>query len=234
MSNYVVDIIDSVPPASTVAWTTVQLGESAARTGPFSTIDTFTLDPIDLDPTLPATRSFHSEAATLPAGWYQLTWLDPSGDQYVTDPIWAGYGLRPSVQEVARLMPDRTTIDGGSEAGTFNSQTTPTDTEVDALIDMVLDSIAPRIEDDADGIIQRAARWVVTLKTATLVETGRFADQRDVNDARVAQWQDLIRENLNIVAGQDSGGSLDEPWVMAGPAPVDTTVFRVDGEIVLP
>lgn len=208
MSNYVVDITDAAPPSSTVAWTSAKLGESSNRSGPFTVIDTFTLVP-DTDPALPAARSFHSENATLPAGWYQLTWIDPLANVYVSDAIWAGYGLRPTVQEVARLMPDRTTVDGGGEARTFNTLTSPTATEVDGLIDMVLDSVAPRVPDGASAEVERAARHVVTFTTAILVESGNWGEQLETNDARVALWERLLASHeatLNMAANEDEPG----------------------------
>jgi hypothetical protein len=89
------------------------------------------------------------------------------------------------VQEIANLMPDRTTVDGGTEARAFTTATSPTAEEVESLIDMVLDSVDPRVPDGASAEVERAARHVVTLTTAILVESGNWADQLDTNEARV-------------------------------------------------
>lgn len=197
------------PRSDALPWTQAAIEESAARMGPWTLIDTVTLDPVDAEPALPATRTFTTENATLPAGWYRITFLDALGGQEITDPVFAGSGVRPSVQEIANLMPDRTTVDGGGEAGTFTTGTQPTATEVDALIDTVLDAVDPRVPADAAAEVQRAARHVVALTVAILIETGRFGEQRDVNDARVGVWERLLATHeavLDQAAHQDEAG----------------------------
>jgi hypothetical protein len=207
--SYVVDIIGSYPPVSPDAWTRARLEESTTRNGTFALIDTFALDPVDADPEQPQARAFHSTKATLPAGWYRLAWQNEAGDSSVSEPVFAGSGIRPAVGEVAALMPDRTTVDGGSEARTFNTLTSPTATEVEGLIDMVLDSVDPRVPDGASAEVERAARHVVTLTTAILVESGNWGDQLDTNEARVALWERLLAAHeatLDAAANQDEPG----------------------------
>lgn len=69
------------------AWTKIQISESAAKTGPWTTIDTINILPTDPDPAHPEPRSFTTEHATLDEGWYLVTFLDAQNNQLVTDPI---------------------------------------------------------------------------------------------------------------------------------------------------
>ena len=205
--SYVVTITDSYPPSrEDEAWTHARLEESTTRSGPFNPIETFTLDPIDTDPENPRAREFTSELAAFPAAWYRLVWLDQSGDAAEALPVFAGNAIRPAVSEVAALMPDRTTVDGGEEARTFNGDTSPTAAEVEGLIDMVLDSVDPRVPDGASAEVERAARHVVTLRTAILVESGNWGDQLDVNEQRVALWERLLADHMQTLndAAQDN------------------------------
>jgi hypothetical protein len=62
---------DGMPFAS------VLVGESNSEQGPFTTIDSIPIDP--LDTTTNATLQFD--------GWYQITWVDAAGNQEVTPPV---------------------------------------------------------------------------------------------------------------------------------------------------
>jgi hypothetical protein len=191
-------------------WITVTVAESSTRTGTFTDLVTATLDPAEADASDPQTRDITVTGATLAAGWYRFIFTDAAGETEIFDALYAGPGIRPTVAEVAALMPDRTTIDGGDEARTFNSATTPTAAEVENLIDLVLDSVEPRVPPGAAPKVERAARHVVTLNTAILVESGNWGDQIETNVARVALWERLITAHeatLDAAANDDLAGS---------------------------
>jgi hypothetical protein len=78
----------------------------------------------DTDPTDPQPRTLESGLFTVYPGWFRVVWIATDGEQ-PTEPVYAGSAIRPRVQEVANLMPDRTTIDGGTEARTFNTAHVP-------------------------------------------------------------------------------------------------------------
>lgn len=208
------------PRSDGLAWTQARLEESANRNGTYNAIQTFTLDPVDTDPASPLERAFTTEAATLPAGWYRIVFLDATGDQQPTDPVFAGSGTRPTVQEVARLMPDRATATSGAGLPNFDDTTEPTDDAVDGLIDIVLDSVDPHVPSGATAEVQRAARNVVTLTVAILTETGYFGEQRDVNDAKVRVWEAMLTSNQAIL---DAAAQDDEPGgIRFGSIPVQS------------
>lgn len=191
-------------------WLTITVAESATRTGTFTDLVTAALDPEDSDPAAPLTRDVTVTGATLAAGWYRFTFTDEAGETEVREPVFSGpTGIRPTVAEVAALMPDRTMIDGGSEARTFTEDTSPTAVEVGALISLVLDGVDPRVPADASPEVIRAARHIVTFNTAILVESGNWGEQLEANEARVALWERLLAAHeatLDAAANQNEAG----------------------------
>lgn len=191
-------------------WTQARIEESASRSGPFTTVETQTLATYT-DPAAPPLFDFTSELVTQYPGWVRVVFLDADGTQEPTEPVFVGSAVRPSVLEVANLMPDRTTIAGGDEAGTFTADTDPTATQVDGLIDLVLDTVEPLVPADASSETLRSARTLVALEAAILVETGHFGEQVEVNDTRVGVWQSLIERKTAVLTaaaeGNEPGGT---------------------------
>lgn len=215
-------------------WTDARIEESPAEAGPWTILETVPLVPVDPDPRHPLTRYFTTEVATLPAGWYRVTFLDGEGEEQPTEPVFNGPSFRPPVSEVAALMPDRTTLEGGGSAGTFTEATTPTAMEVEAVISMVMDALDPRVPADASLEVMRAARSAATIHAAILVETGYFGAQVDVTDARVGVWERLL-EQLNEAV--DSAARGNEPGgTRAYGVPIGTVVASTfaDGIELLP
>lgn len=71
------------------AWTEVRVEESTTEDGPWTQIDLIALSPLDTDPTQPAIRNLTTAQATLAAGWYRLTFLDPPGNEELTQPVFS-------------------------------------------------------------------------------------------------------------------------------------------------
>lgn len=174
-------------PWANVRWE--QAGDN--RRGPWTPLDTQTLD-VGTDPENPETvTDLTTELATVYPGWFRLVATDGTVEE-PTQPFYAGSATRPSVQEVANLMLDRTTLDGGAQAGTFNTETSPTAEEVEGIIDMVLDAVDPKVPSDASPEVERAARHIITLRTAQLVETSNWSDQIEPNQGRLDLWASLL------------------------------------------
>jgi hypothetical protein len=81
--TYVVTLQDLTPPVryDELPWTEALIGESGTSTGPFNTIATVSLTPVDTDPSNPQQRNLTSTGALLSSGWYLPTWQDAAGLQ---------------------------------------------------------------------------------------------------------------------------------------------------------
>lgn len=87
--GYVVTLPDCTPAIRYDGnpWETVTIGEAANSSGPYNVLDTITLSPVDSDPTNPLPRSFTITNATLPSGWYQVTFIDAGGGIQALTPV---------------------------------------------------------------------------------------------------------------------------------------------------
>lgn len=214
MPTYSVTLDGYTPSARVTAagvWTRVRWEQAgASRTGPWTALDTQTVN-FGTDPTAPATVDLTTELASVFPGWFRLVALDAQSIEEPTDAFYAGSAVRPAVQEIARLMPDRATATSGAGLPNFDTTTEPTASAVDGLIDMVLDAVDPHVPAGAAAEVQRAARHVITLTAAILIETGYFGEQRDVNDAKVRVWEGLLathQATLDAAAQDDQPGGV--------------------------
>jgi len=89
-------------------WTQAQIEEGATAVGPFTLIDTITLDPVDPDPAHPLWRSFTTELASDTAElWYRIVFLDGTGDDTLPTAAVQNLAEREpyaTVDELAQLL----------------------------------------------------------------------------------------------------------------------------------
>lgn len=69
------------PRFDSIPWNRVRIQESALAAGPWVTIDTQVLSPIDPNPASPLSRNFTTDDATLAAGFYRIYFLDASNNE---------------------------------------------------------------------------------------------------------------------------------------------------------
>jgi hypothetical protein len=106
----VVSFEDFTPPAryDDVAWAQIRIDEASTSTGPWTIIDTLTIDPVDADPSLPASRSFTTENGTAADLWYRVAFLDAiGGETEPTPPIRNATrtaSVYTTVTELARIL----------------------------------------------------------------------------------------------------------------------------------
>lgn len=86
-------------------------------------------------------------------------------------PPWA-----PVVQDVANHLLARTRLPNGTLAGTFTSQTTPTDAMVSAIIAQTVRLHAPKMGDVPDALADSAGA-LLALRAAIVVERSYFPEQ---------------------------------------------------------
>lgn len=70
-----------------IPWITILIEEAAVEDGPWTQIDSIAVDPIDVDPTQPKSRSFTTDNATIANGWYRVSFTDVGGNRTTSDAI---------------------------------------------------------------------------------------------------------------------------------------------------
>lgn len=81
--SFIVSLEGFVPPPryDSLPWTHARIEESTtSSTGPWSTVGTPTLSPLDSDPANPQARNFTVTVATA-TGWYRVVWLDAANNE---------------------------------------------------------------------------------------------------------------------------------------------------------
>jgi hypothetical protein len=111
-----------------VPFITAAIREAADVAGPYSTVDTITLDPVDTDPSAPAIRNLTTNDATLASGWYVVQWTDGDGATYDSDPIFyptaaEGWGFASVADVATRLGRDLSDAEAASAEATIASVT---------------------------------------------------------------------------------------------------------------
>lgn len=96
------------PRYDSLPWTDVQIQEAPASTGPWTTLETQALSPVDSDPANPAYRNFTTALGTAAEQWYRVVFLDAAvATGLPTFPIQNIEDDRPvyaSVAELANLL----------------------------------------------------------------------------------------------------------------------------------
>jgi len=212
---------DYRPPERTdgVAWSQVRVYEGPASTGPWTLIDTITSlawspSGVDSNPRYPASRSFTTDDATLPDGWYRVIWLDNGGGQSdpseaVQNGASAQAGIRPTVHELGAFMRARTRAGTAGLQGTFNDDTRPTADQADLMIDLAANAILGQLGDIPDRLRVRV-RSVVILLAAMYVEQSYYPDQvANEDQSPWQQYKDLYDDQIaaleRAVAGNEPG-----------------------------
>lgn len=111
-------------PDTTGPWTEARIDEGPAQGGPWTELDTITLDPVDVDPENPRDRNFTVENATLEEGWYRVVFLDASGDTAPSDPVFAGEppALYTSIPDLRDALAPRGKQDDATAAALSNAE----------------------------------------------------------------------------------------------------------------
>lgn len=137
--------------------------------------------------------TFYVDAGQLP-GWYRLVWEDEDGDQVTYPPVLyeSVNNLRPTTNEVAAFIKNRTVDKYNNYRGDFGDDTIVTRQEVTELIDQVEEWVLRRLHmppnPDASGVVipvvdpladstKAAIRSLIALGSAAMVELTKFSEQ---------------------------------------------------------
>lgn len=191
-----------IPRFDGTHWTIAQLQEAVSADGPWTTIESYALSPVDTDPRTPISRDFTTDQATLTNGWYRIIWQDAAANQSVTSPVQTSSSYLPSVQQVAYRNLSRTRDKFGNLVGTFNADTQPTDTQVYGIINTVWQEVADVIGDDIPAALNDDAANVVALRAAMQVELDFYADQVNTGRSIYPQLEKQYESARNILSKQ--------------------------------
>lgn len=208
----VITFTDYVPIArfDGTPWTQVEVHEASAVEGPWVLLETQALSPVDANPADPQSRNITTELATLTNGWYQLIFLDATGDeQNPTQPIQnleEGAALyTPTIAEVGALLRTRTKDTAGNEIGTFTANTRPTALQVDVLSRQAANKLSTIIGDAIPEDLLEDASELAAIRTAMLVELSYFPEQVAAKRSPYAEYKELWDE---AVGTPDKPGSF--------------------------
>jgi len=209
----VVTFIDYTPPPrfDGTTWTEVKIQESASESGPWTVIDTQPLYPVDDDPKHPQERSFTTDAATLDAGWYIVSFYDEIGNFVDSTPTQnlKSQNYYPTVRDVASMIMSRTKDQYGNLLGTFTEDTTPTAEQVEQVTERVITEVADVIGDQVPSPFIDDARHVAALRVAMQVELDFFSDQVNTGRSIYPQLREqylLALQNLQTAISSAAEG----------------------------
>lgn len=195
------------------------------------TIETINLE-VDADPADPASRNFSTDAATLDQALYRIVWEDEDGVQfegalvrYPPAPDWA-----PSVRQVAALIRARTKVAGGGEIGTFNNNTRPTGTEVEAIIDQAADHVlAALAAEPCNDKLRQSCGAAAALLAAVLIETSYWPEQAEARGSAATRLESLFEARMKALTAsvaEQCGGGDEEGEEGEGPSAVAAGGFN--------
>jgi hypothetical protein len=193
------------PRYDSLPWTHVTIDESLLRPGPYLPIDDIPLSPLDADPTNPSARSFTSDSAQFPSGWYRVTFLDAAGKQQPVEEVERNAertNYMPTVGDVGLVLRARTKDSNGVEQGTFTDDTRPTDDAVAGIIEKAADEVLPEIGLDIPDVLWKSAANLISIKTAMMVELSYFPEQIRTDKSPYRELKDLYTTDLaSLIVG---------------------------------
>jgi hypothetical protein len=100
----------------------------------------------------------------------------------------------PELAEVAVLLRARTKDENGNELGTFTSETRPTATQVEALIQHSLADLTRAIASEIPDVLKASARSLIAMRAAQKIELSYYPEQTAA-DSTVYQTLRLTYES---------------------------------------
>jgi len=113
-------------------FTSALIREAASATGPYTTIATIALSPVDANPAAPASRNFTTALAVIAVGWYIIRWVDASGATFDTDAVL--FGAAPPAGPGDLIT-----------RAEFKLAENITSTQYDAALDQLIDQVSAAI-----------------------------------------------------------------------------------------
>lgn len=116
---------------------------------------------------------------------------------------------RPSVDDVASLIRARTKDSEGREVGTFNSETRPTDVQVERHIDNAVSLIATRLPRDLPEVYVGTVKALTAYRAAMQIEKSYFPEQVRSDRSAYDQLREEYNDDLSALLDALDSGSTD-------------------------
>jgi hypothetical protein len=197
-------------------WTSVTIEEGPEVGGPWTVIDTITLAPVDDDPANPIARSFTTNNATIPDGWYRVSFVDDNSNVLATQPIQnvGAIEWRPTLKDVGVVCLARTRDQNGIILRTFNDNTVPSGDDVELLISEAVNDLRPRVGTDIPDDLIQEAQHITALRTAMYIELTYFSNEVSQNRSPYPQYKELYDEKVpilsNAISAEESGLAITD------------------------
>lgn len=199
-------------------WTQVRIREAPERDGAWTVLETRALDPLDADPSDPATRSFTTGLATLPSGWYQLVWVDAAGREDASDAVYssAEISVYTSVQAVRRAL-----APGGSEDATLGTAASLADQDLYRAIGEAAAEINSKLSaryslpftDPTPPLLEALNRDIAAFLATLVYRRNQPLPAEDPVRLRYQRAQallDRLADGRAELLGQDAQGTIGE------------------------
>jgi hypothetical protein len=212
--TFVTNFAGVTPPAryDGVAWTVILVEEAAtealAEAGTFTLIATVSIASlpggVDEEPGNPAARDITVSNCTAAEGFYRFVFEDEGSNTSAptatikNGPTVEG-AIRPSLEDLGALLHSRTVVpgSGGNEVGTFTSQTRPTATEAQFLIDNAVNQTILTIGPNIAECFWPETRTVILYLAAQLLELSFYKNEISKGISAYPQYKELWAQSID-------------------------------------
>ncbi len=133
---YVVTLEDYRPSPrfDSLPWTQARIEEGTTSSGPWTTLETIAISPVDADPANPAYRNFTTQLGTAPDLWYRVVFLDATGDlglpTYAVQNSTSGRPIYATTTELARRLSVSETVEHATLRSCLEAAAQEIDSEI--------------------------------------------------------------------------------------------------------
>lgn len=141
----------------------------------------------------------------------------------------------PSLRTVGSLLRARTMDRNGSEVGTFNTDTRPSDEQAAGLVVTATNDVAAAVGTEIAEALWPMAESVTSYRAAMLIELSYFPEQVAAGRSPYEQLREIYKESLkNLLArstGDAPGGEAGAPSPPSYAFPLASTLDYVLGPV---
>ena len=209
-----------IPRYDNKHWTTLQINEGSASTGPWTLIDTQNIAVLALDPADPEPIYFTTEKATLPVGqgWYRVDLQDEDGNIQQTDPVFNAAPVEIMCDlddvnahldgEVIEATADNTDLIQVSVARIIRAYLSRVVDQTTMMSWATPDTTPDTIREIASMLVAAYLYFQLSARTSLIVDNNNFAQR--LYDQAIAMLQQIVDGTIIITNGSSGGGTTPD------------------------